>query len=82
MTETASLLIHYHAQVPVKKKAKIYMLQWLQSSHFAKWEICKCWPDEPREYTHLPYFYVFLSIVTTSTKMQKAKQMGWNKHCH
>lgn len=31
--------MHYHAQVPVKKKTKIYMLQWLQGSRFAKWEI-------------------------------------------
>lgn len=58
------------------------MLQWLQGSHFAESEICKCWPDEAREHTHFPYFYVFLSIVTTSTEMEKAKEMGWNKHCH
>lgn len=35
MKEIASLLMHYHAQVPIKKKAKIYMLE---GSHFAELE--------------------------------------------
>lgn len=65
--EIASLLIHYHAQVPVQKEPRFICSSDYRVATSPSEKICKCWPDEAREYTYHPYFYVFLSIVTTST---------------
>lgn len=82
MKEIASLLIHYYAQVTVQKKPRLTCSSGYRVVTLPSEKICKCRLDKAREYAHHPYFYVFLSIVTTSTIIEKAKQMGWNKHCH
>lgn len=85
--EIASLLIHYHVQVPIQRKLTFlwssdYRGTWQESTALQNDKVHKHWPDDAREYLYHLYFYLFLSIVTTSAIAEKAKQMGLSKHCH